>query len=356
MHAHDPTPTSRSSRPVSAHLLALLLLAGGAAMQPAAAQIKKCENLRDEIASRLNWPKGSYRLEILPKEESTEGKFLGQCEAGSKKIVAFRNKGAAEAEAAAVDAATARVAPEPVRTARPTPSRPVATSPAAPAAVAPTPAAPEPVAAAPVAPAPVAPAPVAPTPVAPAPAAAPPVVVVEAKVEPAAPAAPAERTTESKPIEIKLLPERTPPGESVTLEVELDMDQVRKELANRGENIPADGQSPVRIVAKVSGSKLKVGPEDREALAVRPGQPTKWVFVLSPEDVGKQKVRIVLDVEQAKGAEPTRLLTVTRDLVVERSTWDEVMLFVNKNLQWLAATVLVPLAGLWWKGRKPAAA
>ena len=58
------------------------------AMQ-AAATAKPCEDLKSEIAARLD-AKGvkSYTLDIVDKDkEVTEGKAVGTCEGGAKKIV-----------------------------------------------------------------------------------------------------------------------------------------------------------------------------------------------------------------------------------------------------------------------------
>ena len=51
-------------------------------------QIKPCEELKGEIAKKLD-DKGvkSYTLEIVDKEKEAEGKVVGSCEGGSKKIV-----------------------------------------------------------------------------------------------------------------------------------------------------------------------------------------------------------------------------------------------------------------------------
>ena len=49
---------------------------------------KPCEELKSEIASKLD-AKGvkSYSLEIVPKDQETDGKVVGSCEGGTKKIV-----------------------------------------------------------------------------------------------------------------------------------------------------------------------------------------------------------------------------------------------------------------------------
>ena len=49
---------------------------------------KPCEELKSEIAKKLdaNGAK-SYTLEIVAKDKDAEGKVIGSCEAGTKKIV-----------------------------------------------------------------------------------------------------------------------------------------------------------------------------------------------------------------------------------------------------------------------------
>jgi hypothetical protein len=56
---------------------------------PAHAQgAKACEELKDEIAKKLD-AKGvkGYTLEIVAKEKDAEGKVVGTCDGGTKKIV-----------------------------------------------------------------------------------------------------------------------------------------------------------------------------------------------------------------------------------------------------------------------------
>jgi hypothetical protein len=49
---------------------------------------KPCEELKSEIATKLD-AKGvkSYSLEIVPKDQDAEGKAVGSCEGGTKKIM-----------------------------------------------------------------------------------------------------------------------------------------------------------------------------------------------------------------------------------------------------------------------------
>jgi Protein of unknown function (DUF1161) len=49
---------------------------------------KPCEELKEDIAKKVeaNGVK-SYTLEIVPKDKEVEGKVVGTCEGGTKKIV-----------------------------------------------------------------------------------------------------------------------------------------------------------------------------------------------------------------------------------------------------------------------------
>ena len=58
---------------------------------------KPCEELKTEITAKLD-AKGvkGYSLEIVAKDSDAEGKVVGTCEAGSKKIL-YSKKAAADA-------------------------------------------------------------------------------------------------------------------------------------------------------------------------------------------------------------------------------------------------------------------
>jgi len=61
---------------------------------------KPCEELKSEIAQKLD-AKGvkSYSLDIVDKDKDADGKVVGTCEGGTKKIV-YRKTAVAEKEAA----------------------------------------------------------------------------------------------------------------------------------------------------------------------------------------------------------------------------------------------------------------
>jgi len=78
----------------------MLLIAAASAH---AQGMKPCEELKTEIAAKLD-AKGvkPYTLEIVAKDKDAEGKVVGTCEGGSKKIMYSRTS-----------AAPATAAPEP---------------------------------------------------------------------------------------------------------------------------------------------------------------------------------------------------------------------------------------------------
>lgn len=59
-----------------------------AASMPAAAAVKNCEELKNQIEERLKSKKvATYSLEIVDAGKKAEGKVVGSCERGAKKIV-----------------------------------------------------------------------------------------------------------------------------------------------------------------------------------------------------------------------------------------------------------------------------
>jgi hypothetical protein len=75
--------------------------APASAPTPAPAQTAKpCEELKDEIAKKLD-AKGvkGYTLEIVAKDKDAEGKTVGTCDGGTKKIVYSKTAAPAETPA-----------------------------------------------------------------------------------------------------------------------------------------------------------------------------------------------------------------------------------------------------------------
>ncbi len=95
-----PEGSSKMKSATMKSMMAVTLLFVGSAAVGAQAQGKSCEELKAEIAKKIeaNGVK-TYSLDIVAKDQDAEGKVVGACEGGAKKIV--YNKTAIAAPAAA---------------------------------------------------------------------------------------------------------------------------------------------------------------------------------------------------------------------------------------------------------------
>jgi hypothetical protein len=86
----------RGSRPYEGVIMKVFVLCVllGLAAGASAAEGKGCEALKAAIAAKLE-SKGvrNYTLEIVPVGEEREGRVVGQCEGGTRKIVYLRGSG-----------------------------------------------------------------------------------------------------------------------------------------------------------------------------------------------------------------------------------------------------------------------
>ena len=75
---------------------------------PALAQVKPCEELKGEIDTKIkNNGVAAFTTTIVDKDAAEDGKVVGTCDGGSKKIVYKRGEAAAAAPAPAPAAAPA---------------------------------------------------------------------------------------------------------------------------------------------------------------------------------------------------------------------------------------------------------
>jgi hypothetical protein len=81
-------------------LLATVVLLLFVVVSVGAQAAKPCEELKAEIAKKLEANNvKSYSLEIVAKDKEVEGKVVGTCEAGTKKIVYSRTSAAPQTTA-----------------------------------------------------------------------------------------------------------------------------------------------------------------------------------------------------------------------------------------------------------------
>jgi hypothetical protein len=83
-------------------LTAVGVLVFAAMCAQAQAAGKPCEDLKTEIAAKLD-AKGvkGYTLDIVDKDKDSDGKVVGTCEGGTKKIIYSKTADAAPADAPA---------------------------------------------------------------------------------------------------------------------------------------------------------------------------------------------------------------------------------------------------------------
>ena len=75
-------------------IIFFLVFAAAFGCASAFAEIKPCEELKEEIEAKLK-AKGveGYTLEIIPADQVKDQKIIGSCEGGTKKISYSRDKG-----------------------------------------------------------------------------------------------------------------------------------------------------------------------------------------------------------------------------------------------------------------------
>ena len=80
---------------------------------PALAQVKACDELKGEIDAKIkNNGVPAFTLTIVDKDAAEDGKVVGTCEGGTKKIVYKRGEATAAAPAAAAAPAPAQKSPQ----------------------------------------------------------------------------------------------------------------------------------------------------------------------------------------------------------------------------------------------------
>jgi hypothetical protein len=80
---------------------------------PALAQVKPCEELKGEIDTKIkNNGVAAFSTTIVDKDAAEDGKVVGTCDGGSKKIVYKRGAADAPAPAPAASAPAAKKSPQ----------------------------------------------------------------------------------------------------------------------------------------------------------------------------------------------------------------------------------------------------
>lgn len=275
-----------------------LALAGLGGAAPAAAQIKPCDELRDEIAAGLD-SRGvqDYVLDIVPADATGTGKLVGSCNGGASRIYYRRDNVVAPADADAEGAASA-----PVAAASAARKGTRAATGAPPGAKGSDPAA-----------------------------AAPPAEVTSPT---AAPAPHGEVVDDNAPIERWLeqiavsqihftTPAEARQGEATRVELTVQLDTAAEAL-RRQVNAAAKGDSARmagrHLHARLLGQHWRIAPLTPTELAVEPGKLARWQWEVTPLDAGAQRLHLSVSANIGQGAFATPRTVRTFDRGVEVAT------------------------------------
>ena len=131
-------------------------------------------------------------------------------------------------------------------------------------------------------------------------------------------------------------------------------DELKRMIEAVGEREAARIKVSDVMEARLSGSNFAITAVTPERQAVTRTGVTEWKWDVKPTRDGRQLLHLTLSVLiQVDGVSTLRAIrTFDKEVEVE-VTWDQhVGAFVEGNWQWLWATILVPIAGWFWKKKK----
>jgi hypothetical protein len=114
-----------------------------------------------------------------------------------------------------------------------------------------------------------------------------------------------------------------------------------------------------RMEAQLTGTGFTITPISPAIQPVEPGHVTKWMWQIKPKDGGAQRLDLTLNAVLNDGKDRSMVETFKRDINIKVSWSQRASSFVGglKDMQWLWAAIIVPIAGAiygWWrkKGKK----
>ncbi len=124
------------------------------------------------------------------------------------------------------------------------------------------------------------------------------------------------------------------------------------------------GDDPIAVEALRIAPLMEVQLEGAPAFAVTPltptrqpvsrTAPTEWRWNVTANQTGTQTLHLTINAIVMVGGErfPRSLNVLDRDIEVDITTLQRVGMFVGENWQWLAGTIVIPLALWLWTNRK----
>lgn len=109
-----------------------------------------------------------------------------------------------------------------------------------------------------------------------------------------------------------------------------------------------------RMEAQLTGAGFATVAQSPGLQAISSRQTTRWQWDVTPTQHGRQTLHLVLSayIDVAGRDAPLVVRTFDRDIEVNITFPQQVSGFARDNWQWLWTTLIVPLAGYFWKRRK----
>ena len=132
------------------------------------------------------------------------------------------------------------------------------------------------------------------------------------------------------------------------------MDELKQSITEEGEKMGATIRISDRMEARLSGYMFQITAITPETQAVSKIQRTEWKWEIHPKEEGQHKLHLTLTaLLEIDGHSTTRAIrTFSKNIKVNVTATQKIMIFFKSNWQWLWAAILVPVAGWLWKRRK----
>ncbi|MBC8029906.1 MAG: hypothetical protein H7Z16_07330 [Pyrinomonadaceae bacterium] len=139
----------------------------------------------------------------------------------------------------------------------------------------------------------------------------------------------------------------------------MSVEELTAKLSEPGES--GTGSTPYadRMEAQLTGTGFTITPITPAIQPVEPGHITKWMWEIKPKDGGAQRLVLSLNAVLNDGKDRAMVETFRRDINIKVSWSQRASGFVGglKDMQWLWAAIIVPIAGAiygWWRKKQKA--
>ncbi len=141
------------------------------------------------------------------------------------------------------------------------------------------------------------------------------------------------------------------------LDLKKSIDELKNTMNSQEEKAGAQIKVSDQMEARLKGKNFDIEPLTPETQAISSNETTDWMWRVKPTAEGNQDLNLtlsaILDVNGK--AIPRKVEVFVKVIEVKVTVSQKIQLFVEKNWQWLWATLVIPIAGWLWKKKKLAA-